>query len=162
MSSKLQPYTLPSVVRSSLFKNQPEAVPPIDELDLLHSELQLLRQKTLERAKKAGDDLKTIEESMRRAKEKAKGKAKAMERVNRERGCTSLHSVPAMVLIHFPCPPHRSSRTIHLICLGTTKRLDSREKNDVFHPASTRYRVIVSYAPVTQYLCVMDHLFGLS
>ena len=116
MSSKLLPYTLPSVVRSSLFKNQPEAVPPIDELELLHSELQLLRQKTLERAKKAGDDLKTIEESMRRAKEKAKGKAKAMDRVNRERGCTSLHPIPAMVLIHFPCSPYRSSRIIHPIC----------------------------------------------
>ncbi|KAH0830167.1 histone acetyltransferases subunit 3-domain-containing protein [Lanmaoa asiatica] len=90
MSSKLLPYTLPSVVRSSLFKNQSEAVPPIDELDILHSELQLLRQKTLERAKKAGDDLKTIEESMRRAKEKVKGKAKAMDRVNRERGFTPL------------------------------------------------------------------------
>ncbi|KAG9318056.1 hypothetical protein JVU11DRAFT_120 [Chiua virens] len=90
MSSKLQPYTTPSAVRSSLFKNQSEAVPPVDELDLLHSELQLLRQKSLERAKKAGDDIKTIEESMRRAKEKVKGKAKAMERVNRERGFTPL------------------------------------------------------------------------
>lgn len=91
MSSKLQSYTLPNVVRSSLFKNQSEAVPPIDELEALHSELQLLRQKTLERAKKAGDDLKTIEESMRRAKEKVKGKARAMDRLNRERGCTSFH-----------------------------------------------------------------------
>ncbi|KAF8437558.1 histone acetyltransferases subunit 3-domain-containing protein [Boletus edulis BED1] len=90
MSSKLQPYTLPSVARSSLFKNQPDAVPSIDELESLHSELKLLRQKTLERAKKAGDDLKTIEESMRRAREKVKGKAKAIDRVNRERGFTPL------------------------------------------------------------------------
>ncbi|KAF9228852.1 hypothetical protein BS17DRAFT_840855 [Gyrodon lividus] len=86
MSSKLAPYPLPSVVRSSLLKNPSEAVPPLDELDLLHSELKLLRQKSLERAKKAGEDLKTIEESMRRAKEKVKGKAKAIERANRERG----------------------------------------------------------------------------
>ncbi|KAG8217119.1 histone acetyltransferases subunit 3-domain-containing protein [Butyriboletus roseoflavus] len=90
MSSKLLSYTLPTVVRSSLFKNQSEAVPPIDELEFLHSELKLLRQKTLERAKKAGDDLKTIEEFMRRAKEKAKGKAKAIDKVNREHGFTPL------------------------------------------------------------------------
>lgn len=115
MSSKLLPYTQPSVGRSSLFKNQSEAVPPIDELDLLHSELQLLRQKTLERAKKAGDDLKTIEESMRRAKEKVKGKAKAMDKVNRERGCTSLHPLRVMLLMH-PHSPGRSSRIIYLIC----------------------------------------------
>ncbi|KIO05609.1 hypothetical protein M404DRAFT_8994 [Pisolithus tinctorius Marx 270] len=42
----------------------------------------------MERAKKAGEDLKTLEESMRRMKEKVKGKAKAMEKVNRERGFT--------------------------------------------------------------------------
>ncbi|KAF9239131.1 histone acetyltransferases subunit 3-domain-containing protein [Melanogaster broomeanus] len=90
MSSKLTPYPHPPVVRSSLLKNPSEAMPPVDELDLLHSELKLLRQKSLERAKKAGEDLKTIEESMRRAKEKVKGKAKALDKVNREHRFTSL------------------------------------------------------------------------
>jgi hypothetical protein len=116
MSSRLLPYTLPSHPRSALFKNQADAIPPIDELDSLHSELQLLRQKSLERAKKASDDLKTIEESMRRAKEKAKGKAKAVDRANRERGCTSFHPIRATILTHPPCSPYRSFLTIYLIC----------------------------------------------
>lgn len=98
MSSRLQPYTIPSAVRSSLFRSQSEAVPPLEELESLESELKVLRQKTLERAKKAGDDLKTIEESMRRAKEKAKGKAKAMERVNRDSSCAYLHTPCATTL----------------------------------------------------------------
>ncbi|KIK96681.1 hypothetical protein PAXRUDRAFT_825704 [Paxillus rubicundulus Ve08.2h10] len=88
MSSKLVHYPLPLAVRSSLLKNPSESVPPVDELESLHSELKLLRQKSLERAKKAGEDLKTIEESMKRAKEKIKGKAKAIEKANRERGFT--------------------------------------------------------------------------
>lgn len=90
MSSKLFPYTLPTAIRSPLFKNPPDTVPPTDDLESLHNELKLLRQKSLERAKKAGEDLKTLEESMRRMKEKLKGKAKAMEKVPRERGFTPL------------------------------------------------------------------------
>lgn len=113
MSSKLPSYTLPS---HPLFKSQADTVPPVDELESLHSELQLLRQKSLERAKKAGDVLKTIEESMRRAREKAKGKAKAVDRANRERGCTSFHPVRATILIHSPRLPYRSSHIIYLIC----------------------------------------------
>lgn len=46
-----------------------------------------LRQRNLERAKKAGDDLRAIQESMRRLKEKEKGKAKAVDKSKRERGC---------------------------------------------------------------------------
>ncbi|KAH7890086.1 histone acetyltransferases subunit 3-domain-containing protein [Phlebopus sp. FC_14] len=88
MSSKLFPYSPPGAVRSTLLKNQSETVPPTDELELLHSELKSLRLKSLERAKKAGEDLKTIEESMRRMKEKVKGKAKAIDRENREQGFT--------------------------------------------------------------------------
>ncbi|KIJ63360.1 hypothetical protein HYDPIDRAFT_29612 [Hydnomerulius pinastri MD-312] len=88
MSSKLLHYHPPIAVRLPLLKNPPEAVPPTDELELLQSELKSLRKQSMERAKKAGEDLKTIEESMRRAKEKVKGKAKALERANRERGFT--------------------------------------------------------------------------
>lgn len=88
MSSKLFPYSVPSINRSALLKNPSDTVPPTDDLDALHNELKLLRQKSMERAKKAGEDLKTLEESMRRMKEKVKGKAKAVEKVNRERGFT--------------------------------------------------------------------------
>ncbi|KAL4065158.1 histone acetyltransferases subunit 3-domain-containing protein [Scleroderma citrinum] len=90
MSSKLISYTPPTAIRSPLFKNPPDTVPPTDDLESLHNELKLLRQKSLERVKKAGEDLKTLDESMRRMKEKLKGKAKAMDKVNRERGFTPL------------------------------------------------------------------------
>ncbi|KAG2073485.1 hypothetical protein BDR04DRAFT_1010580 [Suillus decipiens] len=88
MSSKLPHYPLPIPTQSSLFKNPSETVPPTDELVALQTELRCLRQKSLERAKRAGEDLKTIEESMRRIKEREKGKAKAVEKVKRERPFT--------------------------------------------------------------------------
>jgi transcriptional adapter 3 len=89
MSSKLSAFPSPVVIRSSLFKNPPDAVPPTDELDSLHKELASLKQTTLEKAKKAGEDLRAIEEFMRRMKEKEKGKAKA-KAVKREHDCTCI------------------------------------------------------------------------
>ncbi|KAH9948140.1 histone acetyltransferases subunit 3-domain-containing protein [Amylocystis lapponica] len=86
MSSIVPPYASLPAIRSVLFKNPPDAIPPTDELEVLQAELKFIREKALERAKKAGEDLKTIEESMRRIKEKEKGKAKALEKVKRERG----------------------------------------------------------------------------
>jgi len=90
MSSKLSRYSSPDPIRSSLFKNPPDVVPPTDELELLHAELRHLQQRTLERAKKAGEDLKTIEDSMRRMIKREKGKAKAIDKVKRERDCTCM------------------------------------------------------------------------
>lgn len=91
MSSKLRSFSPPPPLRSSLVKSPPDAVPPTDELQLLHTELMLLKQKTMDRAKKAGEDLKALEESFRRMKEREKGKAKAIDRVKRERDCTCIH-----------------------------------------------------------------------
>jgi transcriptional adapter 3 len=93
MSSKLPPYPLPILTRSPLFKSPSETVPPIDDLENLQAELKFLRQKSLERAKRAREDLQTIEESMRRIKEREKGKAKAVEKVKRERPCMSFRSI---------------------------------------------------------------------
>ncbi|KAH9914454.1 histone acetyltransferases subunit 3-domain-containing protein [Fomitopsis serialis] len=90
MSRVVSPYDPLPPINSTLLRNPPDAVPPTDELEGLHAELKLLRQRTLERAKKAGEDLKIIEESMRRLKEKEKGKAKALEKVKKERGFTPL------------------------------------------------------------------------
>ncbi|EGN96397.1 hypothetical protein SERLA73DRAFT_186126 [Serpula lacrymans var. lacrymans S7.3] len=90
MSSKLSPYTPPVNARSLLLKNSSEAVPPTEELENLLSELRNMKQKTMERAKKAGEDLKVIEESMRRVKEREKGKARAIDKVKRERGFTPM------------------------------------------------------------------------
>ena len=41
------------------------------------------------RMKKAGNDLEEIEESMRRMKEKGKGKARAVEKARKGRACAS-------------------------------------------------------------------------
>ena len=72
---------------SPLIRDPPDVIPPIDDLEALQAELKLLQQKANERAKKAGNDLKAIEESMRRMKEKEKGKARALEKVRKERAC---------------------------------------------------------------------------
>ena len=90
MTTKLSPYAPPPPLRSALIKNVTDAIPPIDELEQLQAELKLIKQRTLERAKKAGEDMKTIEESMRRMKEKEKGKARAIDKVKRERDSRSL------------------------------------------------------------------------
>jgi transcriptional adapter 3 len=85
MSSILSQYpsSLPSL--SPLIKDPPDAIPPVDDLEALQAELKVLQQKAYERAKKAGNDLKAIEESMRRMKEKEKGKARALEKVRKDR-----------------------------------------------------------------------------
>ena len=87
MTSAVAQFTTPVPIRSHLLKNPSETVPPTEDLEALHAELKVLRERTLERAKKAGDDIRTIEESMRRMKEKEKGKAKALEKVKKERAC---------------------------------------------------------------------------
>jgi transcriptional adapter 3 len=86
MSSKFTKFHSQPPIRSVLFKSPPESVPPTEDLEELHEELRRLRQQALDRAKKASRDLKTIEESMRRMKEREKGKAKAVEKIKRERG----------------------------------------------------------------------------
>ncbi|KAI0333155.1 hypothetical protein GY45DRAFT_1245565 [Cubamyces sp. BRFM 1775] len=88
MSSSVSPYAALPAIRSSLFHSPPDTVPPTDELEQLHAELTALKQKSLERARKAGDDMRAIEESMRRLKEKEKSKAKALQKAERERGYT--------------------------------------------------------------------------
>jgi transcriptional adapter 3 len=87
MLPKLSSYGPPPIIRSSLLKSPPDAVPPTDELETLHAELRMLKQRSLERAKKAGEDLRAIEESMKRMKEREKGKGKAVDKVKRERDC---------------------------------------------------------------------------
>ena len=89
MSFGVTPYSLPLTIRSSLLKNPTDSVPPTDDLEALQAELKLLREKTLERIKKAGDDIIAIQESFKRLKEKEKGKAKAMQKAERERACAS-------------------------------------------------------------------------
>ena len=88
MSSLLTQYSQVHPFRSRTVKNTPDAVPPTEELEALQADLIELRQDTMERAKKADEDLRTIEESMRRLKEREKGKAKVVEKTKRE--CASL------------------------------------------------------------------------
>ncbi|KAI0628785.1 histone acetyltransferases subunit 3-domain-containing protein [Trametes polyzona] len=88
MSSSVSPFPALPTIRSSLLHTRPDTVPPTDELELLHTELTALKQASLERAKKASDEMRALEESMRRLKEKEKGKAKALQKAERERGYT--------------------------------------------------------------------------
>jgi len=87
MASRLSSFNLPQQITSSLLKNPPDAVPPTDELDRLYSELKAARQRAVDRSRKADEDLRTIEESMRRMTEKEKGKSRAIEKVKHERDC---------------------------------------------------------------------------
>jgi transcriptional adapter 3 len=88
MSSLLVQFPTVHPFRSQIVKSTPDTVPPTEELETLQTDLIELRRLTLERAKKADDDLRTIEESMRKLKEREKGKAKLVEKMKRE--CASL------------------------------------------------------------------------
>jgi transcriptional adapter 3 len=88
MTSKLTPYNPPKPIQSSLLKKPPASVPPIEELQSLKNELKELKHLTLARSRKAGEDMKILEESLRRMRDKDKGKAKAIEKIKRERGGT--------------------------------------------------------------------------
>ncbi len=99
MSSGITLYTPPATIRSTLLKNPTDTIPSTEELEALQAELKQLRQRTLERAKKAGDDLKTIEESMRRLKEREKGKGKAVDKIKKERACTCSLSIPYFIFL---------------------------------------------------------------
>lgn len=87
MASKLSPFPLSHVFRSPLVKNQPESVPSIDDLEHLQSELKVVKQRVMDKRRKAVDDVRIIEESIRRMTEKEKGKSKAVDKVKRERDC---------------------------------------------------------------------------
>ncbi|KAJ3480389.1 hypothetical protein NLI96_g8386 [Meripilus lineatus] len=90
MTSAVAQYNSPVPFRSYLLTNPSETIPPTEDLEALHAELKLLQAKTQERAKKAAEDIRTIDESMKRMREKEKGKLKALEKIKRERGSTPL------------------------------------------------------------------------
>ncbi|THG97497.1 hypothetical protein EW026_g4517 [Hermanssonia centrifuga] len=130
MSSGITLYTPPATIRSTLLKNPTDTIPSTEELEALQAELKQLRQRTLERAKKAGDDLKTIEESMRRLKEREKGKGKAVDKIKKERAFTPLANGDGGRLSAQPQHPPKSrlpSMPVGSIQSGTpTPSYDSR------------------------------------
>ncbi|KAF9265930.1 hypothetical protein L218DRAFT_956900 [Marasmius fiardii PR-910] len=79
----LNPFPAVTPLRSSLL-TQPlnkDTVPPIEELESLLSELKVLKQRSVDRAKKAESDVKTAEDSFRRMKEREREKGKGREKL---------------------------------------------------------------------------------
>jgi len=93
MASRFPRFAQTPSFRSPLLKIPPDLIPSIDELEQLQSELKLVKQHVSDRRRKASEDLKTIEESIRRMTEKEKGKFKAVDKIKRERDC--MFYVPA-------------------------------------------------------------------
>lgn len=90
MLQSLEPYNVESNVQLQhpLLLAPPDTVPPVDELEMVQTELRVLKARALERARKADEDLKFIEGAMKRMREQEKGKAKAAAKVKREPSCT--------------------------------------------------------------------------
>ncbi|KAF8061748.1 histone acetyltransferases subunit 3-domain-containing protein [Lyophyllum atratum] len=130
MASKLTAYYLPTPIQSSLLKKAPDSIPPTNDLELLHDELRELRKMSLARSKKAGEDLKAIEESMRRMKEKEKGKAKAIDKVKRERDFTPSLDVDDVKSVTpyngHKTKPRLSSHPVHSLPASSRSSLDPR------------------------------------
>ncbi|KAL1722327.1 histone acetyltransferases subunit 3-domain-containing protein [Schizophyllum commune] len=81
--SKLTVYAPPPEVRSTLFKHHPpDVIPPTSELEQLNMELRLLKQKVMERSHKAENDLRIVEDSLRRMKEKEANRS--VDKIKRE------------------------------------------------------------------------------
>ena len=94
MSSILSPYPSSPPLSSPLIEDPPDAILSIADL---RAELELLQQKAYERAKKAINNLKAIEECVRRMKEKEK--ARAIEKSRKDTIC-------ACFCIRFPTLSH--------------------------------------------------------
>ncbi|EJD06223.1 uncharacterized protein FOMMEDRAFT_166470 [Fomitiporia mediterranea MF3/22] len=88
MSQQLVPYStdLHPQLRNPLLVAPQELVPSLEELKSTTDELNELKRRAVERARKAAEDLKIIEQEMRRMREIEKGKAKALphNRIKRE------------------------------------------------------------------------------
>ena len=132
MSSFVSQYTPLPIPRSTLFHSPPDTVPQTDELVQLQKELLEFKEKSIERAKKAGDDIRAIEESMRRLKEKEKGKMKAIQKAERERGraCFLLRHVPLYLPVYYVtldyCSlPSRPTRSLTTRCAILRPKLHS-------------------------------------
>lgn len=84
----LYPSTLPQP-RSAFITNPTDGtpVPSAEDIETAQAELRICREMILEKARKAGEDLKVIDASTRRISEKEKGKHKAVEKVKKERAC---------------------------------------------------------------------------
>jgi len=134
MAAKLSSFSPHPSILSPFLKKPPDAVPPTDELDQLNKELKLAKEKALERSKKASDDLKTIEESIRRMTEREKGKFKAIDKIKRERDCTYMLLMNYFekfltygLWMHTLLPSVVSSNVVHLIDIFTAcQNIDGR------------------------------------
>lgn len=151
MSAGATPYPFPPAIRSSLLKNPTDATPPTEDLETLQSELRVLRQKTLERMKKAGDDLIAIQESFKRLKEKEKGKGKAVEKVKKERGCTCLCLTPILnVQIIFVQSAIITSRLVRLATAVTPLPNGDDKRLSVQPPSLQKSRLLSAATSATQ------------
>jgi transcriptional adapter 3 len=106
MSSSLVQFITVQPFRSQIVKNTPDAVPPTEDLEALQTNLIELRQHTSDRAKKAEDDLRTIDEYMKRMKEKEKGKAKVVEKMKRECALSIWFVLADLTAWTFSAPQH--------------------------------------------------------
>ncbi|VDB84513.1 unnamed protein product [Peniophora sp. CBMAI 1063] len=122
MMPVITPYTPPTP-----FRPPGEAVPSADELEALQRQLEDLRQQSLDRARKAGDDLRTIDEAMRKLKEKEKGKAKAAEKVKRERGFSPMSIDSETPRSSLPLANDLKSRPTMPVPVASKVSLDSRK-----------------------------------
>ncbi|PFH53570.1 hypothetical protein AMATHDRAFT_73369 [Amanita thiersii Skay4041] len=125
MSAKLSPYSHPPSLRSALIKNVSDAIPQIDDLEQLQAELKIIRQYTLDTVRKAGEDQKIIDESLRRMREKEKGKAKQIDKIKRERDFT-------------PTPDSDEPRSSSTLYNLSSKPRPSPQQANLIPPSSSR------------------------
>ena len=123
MASKLSSFHPPVPISTTLLKNGPDNVPSVEELERLQAELMQVKQRALDRARKAKEDLKTLEESMHRMTEREKGKYKAIERVKRERDCQYiLRFTLQWFLTSFTVLNSCSPGYLYLVSIAATRR----------------------------------------
>jgi hypothetical protein len=117
MSSTPAKFASPPPFRPAVLRVPIDAVPSVEELEHLQSELVILKQRTLERARKAAADLRTMQETVGRARERERAKARAPEKIKRERDGVYYHSPPS----YHPSTSHRlgyvpKRRYVTLVC----------------------------------------------
>jgi hypothetical protein len=105
MPSKLSKHPAPPAPPSFLSAVQPETIPWTDELEFRLEALKKMKSKHSERAKYAVENLRASIEEISRIRERERGKAKAVEKVKRERDCAwiSLELYSQCLLAYITC-----------------------------------------------------------
>lgn len=80
-------YPTPLPLRTTVVRKAPDLLPATEELEQAEAELRNLKRRSLDCARRVGEDLRALDESVRRIRERDRAKQRPVDRIKKERGC---------------------------------------------------------------------------